>query len=90
MGFTFGVLFALALPGHGADYRATVALLVGLGFAAIGALSAGAIATRADGRDPRAHTQAWNPLDVPELPEPVNPPDPLAMWELDGVTNKDG
>lgn len=59
VGFAVGVVMALALPGHGAAYRAAVALLVGLGFGMIGALSAGAIATRVDGRDPRAGAPAW-------------------------------
>ena len=84
VGFAVGVVIALALPGHGAAYRGAVALLVGLGFGMIGALAAGAIATRADGRDPRAHTQPWNPLEVPELPATPAP------QESDASTNKDG
>ena len=59
VGFAVGVVIALALPGHGAAYRGAVALLVGLGFGMIGALSAGAIATRVDGSDPRAGAPAW-------------------------------
>lgn len=59
VGFAVGVVTALALPGHGAAYRGAVALLVGLGFALIGGLSVGAIATRVDGRDPRAGAPAW-------------------------------
>ncbi len=84
VGFSAGVVIALALPGHGAAYRAAVALLVGLGFATIGALSTGAIATRADGRDPWAHTRAWNPWEVPELP--ATP----AAREPDPSTDEDG
>jgi hypothetical protein len=59
IGFAFGVAIALGLPGHGASYRAVVALLVGLGLGMVGALTAAAIATRSDGRDVRAGASAW-------------------------------
>jgi hypothetical protein len=59
IGFAFGVALALGLPGHGASYRAVVALLVGLGLAMVGALTAAAIVTRSDGRDPRAGAPSW-------------------------------
>ena len=59
VGFLFGVALALGLPGHGAQYRAMVALLVGLGLAMVGGVAAAAIATRSDGRDPRAGAVAW-------------------------------
>ncbi|HEX7589553.1 MAG TPA: hypothetical protein VF362_01080 [Demequinaceae bacterium] len=59
IGFVFGVVIALGLPGHGASYRAVVALLVGLGLAMVGALTAAAIATRPDGRDSRAGAPSW-------------------------------
>jgi hypothetical protein len=59
VGFAFGVIVALGLPGHGAQYRAVVALLVGLGLGMVGALTAAAIATRMDGRDPRAGAASW-------------------------------
>ena len=59
IGFAFGVALALGLPGHGAQYRAVVALLVGLGLAMVGAVAAAAIATRSDGRDPRAGAASW-------------------------------
>ena len=59
IGFACGVAVALGLPGHGAQYRAAVALLVGLGLAMVGALTAAVIATRSDGRDPRAGAATW-------------------------------
>lgn len=59
IGFAFGVALALGLPGHGAQYRAAVALLMGLGIGMVGAVAAAAIATRSDGRDPRAGAAAW-------------------------------
>jgi hypothetical protein len=59
IGFAFGVAVALGLPGHGAQYRVAVALLVGLGLAMVGALTAAVIATHSDGRDPRAGAASW-------------------------------
>ena len=52
-GFALGAGVALGLPGKGAAYVSTVVLFVGLGFALIGGLVAGAIATRIDGPDPQ-------------------------------------
>ena len=52
-GFILGFLIALGLPGRGASYRIAAAVLIGLGIAMVGALAAGAIATRSDGTDPR-------------------------------------
>ncbi len=83
-GFVFGVIVALGLPGHGAEYRALVALLVGLGLAMIGALTAGAIATRADGRDPgplrpadqrlsKAEEELWFGSSEPSSSKPPKP-----------------
>ena len=87
VGFVFGVLVALGLPGRGASYRAVVALLVGLGLAMVGALSAGAIATRSDGFDRRARAAAWKPLVNPDAPAvPPIAPDAGA----DAPQNKDG
>ena len=79
VGFAFGVALALGLPGHGAQYRAVVALLVGLGLAMVGAVAAAAIATRSDGRDPRAGAGAWPGMQAIEdavSAEPKTRPQP--------------
>lgn len=87
VGFAFGVVVALGLPGRGASYRAVVALLVGLGLAMVGALSAGAIATRSDGPIRRARGEAWKPLGMPGAPDvPPSLPDAGS----DAPQNKDG
>jgi hypothetical protein len=91
IGFVFGVLVALGLPGRGASYRAVVALLVGLGLAMVGALSAGAIATRSDGFDRRARGEAWKPLVNPDAPAAPPIASPVASDAGAGAPqNKDG
>lgn len=84
VGFVFGVVIALGLPGHGASYRAAVALLVGLGLGMVGALTAGAIATRSRAREPWAPAQAWIP------PEPPGPLQDRSLTWPDVLKNKDG
>jgi hypothetical protein len=93
VGFVFGVLIALGLPGRGASYRAVVALLVGLGLAMVGALSAGAIATRSDGPDRRARSEAWKPLGMPEVrgvPDAPDVPQSPSDAGANAPQNKDG
>ncbi len=62
-GFALGFAIALGLPGHGASYRIASAVLIGLGIAMVGALAAGAIATRVDGPDPRQGGPTWEGKD---------------------------
>lgn len=53
-GALLGIILGLTLPNSTGVGRGMVAVLVGLGFALIGGMVAGAIATRLDGRDPKA------------------------------------
>ena len=52
VGALLGIVLGLSLPNSTGVGRGMVAILVGLGFALIGGLAAGAVATRLDGPDP--------------------------------------